>query len=84
MNRLAKLSARYIGNQGFSIGIEDVTPSAHLTSEKQKTVDFHYDNCDDLMRQFKKGTLAVLPGCTAEQTLEATMTGELNKIREAA
>ena len=29
MGRLAKLSARYIGDRGFSIGIDDVMP-AHL------------------------------------------------------
>ena len=29
MNRLAKLSARFIGEHGFSIGIDDVTP-AHV------------------------------------------------------
>lgn len=30
MNRLAKLSARFIGEQGFSIGIDDVTPAHEL------------------------------------------------------
>lgn len=32
MNRLAKVCARYLGgHRGFSIGIEDVTPSAHVS-----------------------------------------------------
>lgn len=35
MNRLAKLSARFIGNRGFSIGIDDVTPKEHLRVKKQ-------------------------------------------------
>ena len=30
MNRLAKLSARFIGEHGFSIGIDDVTPAHEL------------------------------------------------------
>lgn len=30
MNRLAKLSARFVGEQGFSIGIDDVTPAHEL------------------------------------------------------
>ena len=38
MNRLAKLSARWLTNQGFSIGISDVTPGSQLVSEKQKLV----------------------------------------------
>lgn len=52
--------------------------------EKTKTVNAGYAKCDDAMTQFKLGTLACSPGCNAEQTIEATMTGELNKIREAA
>lgn len=40
MNRLAKLSARFIGNRGFSIGIDDVTPAPKLqTAKKQLMVD---------------------------------------------
>lgn len=34
MNRLAKLSARFIGNRGFSIGIDDVTPAPALQAAK--------------------------------------------------
>ena len=34
MNRLAKLSARFIGNRGFSIGIDDVTPAPALQTAK--------------------------------------------------
>jgi len=38
MNRLAKLSARFIGTHGFSIGINDVTPDENLITEKMKKV----------------------------------------------
>jgi DNA-directed RNA polymerase III subunit RPC1 len=38
MNRLAKLSARFIGTHGFSIGINDVTPDEKLITEKMKKV----------------------------------------------
>jgi DNA-directed RNA polymerase III subunit RPC1 len=84
MNRIAKMSARFIGNRGFSIGIEDVTPSVNLVIEKQKTVNAGYAKCDEAMRQFKKGTLRLAPGCNAEETIEAMMNGELSEIREAA
>ena len=39
MNRLAKLSARFIGNRGFSIGIDDVTPAPALQRAKQEAVE---------------------------------------------
>lgn len=34
MNRLAKLSARFIGDRGFSIGIDDVSPAPALQVAK--------------------------------------------------
>jgi DNA-directed RNA polymerase III subunit RPC1 len=38
MNRVAKLSARWIGDRGFSIGIDDVTPSLGLANRKDELV----------------------------------------------
>lgn len=84
MNRLAKLSARFIGNHGFSLGIDDVQPGGRLEAEKQKQVDKGYSACDRHIEAYNKGQLALQPGCTAAQTLEAEITGELNKIREEA
>ena len=42
MNRLAKLSARWIGTRGFSIGIDDVTPKPELVQKKQRELDDGY------------------------------------------
>eukprot|EP00850_Spirogloea_muscicola_P023482 SM000360S13676 [mRNA] locus=s360:20430:29808:- [translate_table: standard] len=84
MNRLAKLSARWIGNHGFSIGIDDVSPGARLALEKEKKIRKGYNACTEHIEAFNAGQLALQPGCNAAQTLEAEITGELNKIREEA
>ncbi|CAK9872595.1 unnamed protein product [Sphagnum jensenii] len=84
MNRLAKLSARWIGNHGFSIGIDDVQPSERLSAEKEKQITKGYDACDQIIQLYNKGKLDLQPGCNAAETLESSITGELNKIREAA
>jgi DNA-directed RNA polymerase III subunit RPC1 len=42
MNKTAKLSARWMGNQGFSIGIDDVQASAALQKEKSLVVESGY------------------------------------------
>eukprot|EP00232_Nephroselmis_pyriformis_P008411 CAMPEP_0182876754 /NCGR_PEP_ID=MMETSP0034_2-20130328/14327_1 /TAXON_ID=156128 /ORGANISM="Nephroselmis pyriformis, Strain CCMP717" /LENGTH=1384 /DNA_ID=CAMNT_0025009559 /DNA_START=143 /DNA_END=4294 /DNA_ORIENTATION=- len=84
MNRLAKLSARFIGDFGFSIGIDDVQPSSRLRREKARTLKRGYDACGEKIRMFKEGVLELQPGCNADQTLEAEVTGDLNKIREEA
>ncbi|CAI7801405.1 unnamed protein product, partial [Closterium sp. NIES-54] len=84
MNRLAKLSARWIGNHGFSIGIDDVQPSKHLYAEKQRAVEEGYDASLRHIKAFNEGRLTLQPGCNPAQTLEANITGELNRIREEA
>ncbi|XP_043723195.1 DNA-directed RNA polymerase III subunit 1 isoform X1 [Telopea speciosissima] len=84
MNRLAKLSARWIGNHGFSIGIDDVQPGELLNRQKKARIEEGYVACDELIQSFNKGNLKLQPGCDAAQTLEAEITGVLNKIRETA
>lgn len=45
MRRLSKWSARFIGERGFSIGVDDVTPAQLLLTEKQATIDSSYLEC---------------------------------------
>ncbi|KAL8161055.1 hypothetical protein V2J09_012544 [Rumex salicifolius] len=82
MNRLAKLSARWIGNHGFSIGIDDVQPGTQLNDRKGKMIDQGYVECDGLIGSFNAGKLTLMPGCNAAQTLEAKITKTLNEIRD--
>ena len=84
MNRLAKLSARWLGTRGFSIGIDDVTPAQDLVDEKQRRIDEGYATCDDRIASYQKGTLTLQAGCNAEETLEAEVLGVLSSVREAA
>nr|CAB3484960.1 unnamed protein product [Digitaria exilis] len=84
MNRLAKFSARFIGNHGFSIGVDDVQPGEHLNQQKKMKIDEGYRQCHDLISLFAKGALALHPGCNAAETLEHKITGVLNEIRTAA
>ena len=46
MNRLAKLSARFIGERGFSIGVDDVTPADVLKRRKQQIIEQSYTLCE--------------------------------------
>ncbi|XP_042427158.1 DNA-directed RNA polymerase III subunit 1-like isoform X1 [Zingiber officinale] len=84
MNRLAKLSARFIGNHGFSIGIDDVQPGDDLNQQKKKKIDDGYRECYDLISLYSKGKLTLHPGCNAAQTLELSITEVLNEIRTTA
>lgn len=84
MNRLAKLSARWLTNQGFSIGISDVYPGDRLVDLKQKLVEHAYQQCEDLIQKFKDGELDKAPGCDEEQTMENLISGILSKVRQQA
>ncbi|KAJ0985807.1 hypothetical protein J5N97_004163 [Dioscorea zingiberensis] len=84
MNRLAKLSARWIGNHGFSIGIDDVQPGEHLSQQKRKEINDGYRECREFISLYGEGKLTLQPGCNAAQTLEVKITGVLNQIRAKA
>lgn len=82
MNRMAKLCARFLGNRGFSIGINDVTPAHELKQKKELMVEQAYLKCDQLIDLYNRGKLETQPGCNEEQTLEAKIGGLLSKVRE--
>lgn len=46
MRRLSKLTTTFLSSQGFSIGIDDVTPSEQLSSAKRDTISRGYGLCD--------------------------------------
>ncbi|KAH0454085.1 hypothetical protein IEQ34_018409 [Dendrobium chrysotoxum] len=84
MGRLAKLSARWIGNHGFSIGIDDVQPGERLIQQNKRTIDDGNRECLDFIAKYNKGELTLETGCDAAQTLEVKIHDVLNKIRSAA
>lgn len=84
MNRLSRLSARWLANEGFSIGINDVYPGQILEQEKQVLVEKSYAKCDDIIQQYNKGTLRRDAGCDEEKTMENKISGELSSVRAAA
>ena len=75
-------SARWIGNHGFSIGIDDVQPSKYLNDRRQETIFKGYQGCDKKIQLYNEGNLPPETGCDAAQTLEAGITRILNNIRD--
>jgi DNA-directed RNA polymerase III subunit RPC1 len=84
MNRLSKLSARWLTNNGFSLGINDVTPGDELNRRKQDLVEQAYAKCDKLIKDYKEGKLSRDAGCDEEQTMENRIGGILSGVRQAA
>jgi DNA-directed RNA polymerase III subunit RPC1 len=85
MNRLAKLCARWLGDwKGFSIGIDDVTPSADLARKKEELLQNGYDAANRAIEEYRRGKLTLKPGCDPLQSLESELNGLLGKLRETA
>ena len=82
MNRLTKMCTRWLTTWGFSIGIDDVTPSPNFNAAKQKIIDEKYAVVDDLIASYNKGTLALRAGCNLVETLESQVSGNLSEVRE--
>lgn len=82
MSRLAKLTARFLCDRGFSIGIEDVTPSPHMLRIKEKILKDGQKQADEQIQAYKSGRIRLKPGCDALQSLESEVNGILGKIRE--
>ncbi|KAF2634378.1 DNA-directed RNA polymerase III subunit RPC1 [Massarina eburnea CBS 473.64] len=84
MNRLSRLSARWLTNNGFSLGINDVTPGDELNRRKQALIDEAYAKCDKLIKDYKEGRLPRDAGCDEEMTMENRIGGILSGVRQAA
>ena len=84
MNRLAKLSARWLTDQGFSIGIDDVWPTSQLSKRKKDLMQQAEYKCDQLLEKFKVSKLERDAGCDEETTLENKISGILSGVRESA
>ena len=78
MRRLSKVTTRFLMERGFSIGIEDVTPSASLIRSKGQFVKESFAECQRLVQAFRTSTDADKD----EGTLEMDLRKNLNDIRE--
>ena len=81
MQRIAKMSCRYLMNRGFSIGIMDVQPDETLTRNKNAQIEKTYNDCYAKIAQYDAGKLEPLPGMTALVTLETYLNGQLSELR---
>ena len=84
MNRLAKLSSRWLTDQGFSIGIDDVWPTSRLLARKEDLMQDAEAKCGKLLEKFKNSRLDRDAGCDEETTLENQTSGIWSGIRETA
>lgn len=84
MWRLARVASYFLANRGFSLGIDDVTPTPGLIEQKKMLLESGYSKVDQFIQSQKDGRIDRQPGQTVEQTLENMIQRELSSIRDAA
>ncbi|RVX75368.1 hypothetical protein B0A52_00721 [Exophiala mesophila] len=81
MNRLSRLCARWLGNQGFTVGISDVTPTDILVKVKEDMINKVFDDCSNFVRESKAGKLKRKAGLDDAATLEGEQVRVLSTVR---
>lgn len=81
MNRLSKLCARWLGNQGFTVGISDVTPTEMLVGVKADMISRVFEECTSFARDSKAGKLKRKAGLDDAGTLEQEQVRVLSTVR---
>ena len=81
MNRLSRMSARWLTLQGFSVGISDVTPTALVESRKTQSIQKAFDECQNHSQRYGSGSLGRKAGLDEAGTLEAEQVQSLSKVR---
>jgi DNA-directed RNA polymerase III subunit RPC1 len=82
MSRIAKFCARYLGCRGFSIGINDVTPSPEMEEVKFKILAEGKQQSAEQINLYNNNRIQLKPGCDSLQSLESELNGILGKVRE--
>jgi len=62
MERLSKITSRFLADFGFSIGVQDVQPTPRLTIAKAELLKRGYEQCLVKIAEFEAGRLEPSPG----------------------
>jgi len=74
----------YITHRGFSYGYSDLWLSDETRKEIFDVIDKTYSKINDLVQQYKEGTLPLTRGLSPEEALELYVVNELSRARDRA
>ncbi len=66
-----RLGIAFLMRRGFSIGLSDLELSPSAVKKIKEEIQKSEDEANEMIRSFEKGHLAILPGMTAKDSLEA-------------
>lgn len=74
----------YLTQRGFSYGYSDLWLSDETRKEIRAIIERAYEKVDELIRQYKDGTLPLTRGLSPEEALELYVVNELSRARDRA
>lgn len=84
LNSLIKVLDRFITLRGFTYGINELDISPAVREKISKAIKRAEEHVQELIEQYKRGTLERLPGRSMEESLELRIMDELSKARDQA
>jgi DNA-directed RNA polymerase subunit A' len=84
LNSILSVLKAYITRRGFSYGYDELRLSEDAMGKIGETLKETYDNCNELIKKYKNGTLPLTRGLSPEGSLEFYIVNELSKARDRA
>ncbi|MDX1595483.1 MAG: DNA-directed RNA polymerase subunit A' [Nitrosopumilaceae archaeon] len=84
LNSILIIVKQFITHYGFSYGYGDLEVPEKEREQILSDINESYDSVSDLISQYKKGTLKLTRGLSADEALEAYIVNELSKARDKA
>jgi len=80
LDRVSQLGIRYLDKRGFTCGLDDYDIPERALKEVKKYVEKTKQNVEKLIEKYRAGEIELLPGRSAEESLETHILGELKKV----
>jgi DNA-directed RNA polymerase subunit A' len=74
----------YLTQRGFSYGYSDLWLNEETRKEIRAIIERAYEKVDELIKQYKEGTLPLTRGLSPEEALELYVVNELSRARDRA
>ena len=84
LNSILVMLKTFITHRGFTYGYSDLWLSEDTHKEITEVIKKAYDKIDELIQQYKDGTLPLTRGLSPEEALELYLVNELSRARDRA
>ena len=80
LDRVSQLGIRFLDKRGFTCGLDEYDIPEKALNEIRNYIGKIKENVNKLIEKYHKGEIELLPGRSAEESLEAHILGELKKV----